>query len=36
MVISDVKPLISNGYIVPPEKPGIGLDINEEVVKNTW
>lgn len=33
MVISDAKPLMSNGYIIPPEKPGIGLDINEEVIK---
>jgi L-alanine-DL-glutamate epimerase-like enolase superfamily enzyme len=27
------KPLIQNGYIAVPEKPGLGLELNEEVVK---
>ncbi|MDI3543257.1 MAG: galactonate dehydratase [Candidatus Atribacteria bacterium] len=33
MVISDFKPLIRDGYINLPERPGIGLEINEVVVK---
>jgi len=33
MVISDFKPLIKDGYINLPERPGIGLEINEAVLK---
>ncbi len=27
------KPLVKDGYVVVPEKPGVGLELNEEVVK---
>ena len=27
------KPLVQNGYVTVPEKPGVGVDLNEEVVK---
>ncbi|MFC2124624.1 mandelate racemase/muconate lactonizing enzyme family protein [Bacteroidota bacterium] len=27
------KPLVQNGYVKVPEKPGIGVELNEEVVK---
>ncbi len=27
------KPLVKDGYVQVPEKPGIGIDLNEEVVK---
>ena len=27
------KPLVENGYVKVPEKPGVGLELNEEVVK---
>ena len=27
------KPLIQDGYIAVPEGPGLGLELNEEVVK---
>lgn len=33
LVVGEDKPLIKNGCITVPEKPGIGLDINEEIVK---
>ena len=27
------KPIIQNGYITVPDKPGLGVDLNEEVIK---
>jgi L-alanine-DL-glutamate epimerase-like enolase superfamily enzyme len=27
------KPLVKDGYVMVPEKPGVGLELNEEVVK---
>ncbi len=27
------KPIVQNGYINVPEKPGIGVELNEEVVR---
>ncbi|MFB6248359.1 MAG: mandelate racemase/muconate lactonizing enzyme family protein [Salinibacter sp.] len=27
------KPIVENGYVTVPEKPGIGVELNEEVVK---
>jgi len=27
------KPLVRNGYVTVPEKPGVGVELNEEVVK---
>ena len=27
------KPLVQGGYVTVPEKPGVGVDLNEEVVK---
>jgi L-alanine-DL-glutamate epimerase-like enolase superfamily enzyme len=27
------KPIVQNGYVTVPEKPGIGVELNEEVVK---
>ncbi len=27
------KPLVQDGYVTVPEKPGIGVELNEEVVK---
>lgn len=32
LVIAD-KPLVEKGYVSVPEKPGLGVDLNEEVIK---
>ena len=32
LVIGD-KPLVQNGYVTVPEKPGLGVELNEDVVK---
>jgi len=33
LVIGLDKPLVKDGYVTVPEKPGIGVELNEEVVK---
>ncbi len=33
LVIGPDKPLVKDGYVRVPEKPGIGVELNEEVVK---
>jgi L-alanine-DL-glutamate epimerase-like enolase superfamily enzyme len=29
------KPMVQNGFVKVPEKPSIGVELNDEVVKNT-
>ena len=33
LIIGVDKPLIENGYIKVPEKPGLGIELNEELIK---
>ena len=33
LVVADNKPFLENGYAKVPEKPGLGVDLNEEVIK---
>ena len=33
MVTGLPKPLVQNGFATVPEKPGLGIELNEEVVK---
>ncbi len=33
LVTDTKKPIVEDGYITVPEEPGIGVELNEEVVK---
>lgn len=33
MVTSSAKPLVQNGFAIVPEKPGLGIELNAEVIK---